>query len=143
MTFRTTSILITNHTFDYKPYHFMRKIGLHFLGSLLTAIILFACLTLYSILLDGNLYSILTFWGALVPIIAYSSSRILEKNSHLLIALVGNIIFYSFMVFMTFKHYGSDFFTVMKYSLVSSIFLMITYYYFNKYYDNISPSNSR
>ena len=115
----------------------MTKPGFHLLGSLLTSIILFGCLAIYSVLLGWNLYSSLIFWGLLVPIIAYLSSQILKTNNHLIIALLGTIFFYCFVFFMTYKHYDTDWFTVMKYSLVSSAFLIIVYYYFNKYYDKI------
>ena len=121
----------------------MRKIRLYFLAGLLTTLILIICLVAFSLVIEWHLFSAIAFWGILVPMIACLSSKILNRGNPIVIALFGITIFYSFMFFMTYKHYASDYFTLMRYSLVSSILLVVIYYYYNKLYDRIFPPDSK
>ena len=119
----------------------MRKVALHFSGSLLTATILFVCCAVFGKTIGySNIFSSIIFWGILVPIAAWLSAGILRRNIHLITALTGTAIFYAFVFFMTYKHYNTDLFTITKYSLVSSLLLPIIYHYYSKFYDKVLSS---
>lgn len=110
----------------------MRKVVFYFLGGLLTAVLLFLPMALISMGLKGmhnNVLILLTFWFICVPIIAYSSSLILKRNNRLANALIGMFPFYSVIYFMIYELSDTDFFTVMKYSFVTSVALVLCFYY--------------
>ena len=110
----------------------MRKVVFYFLGGLLTAVLLFLFMALISWGLRGmhnNVLILLTFWLICVPIIAYSSSLIMKWNNRLANALVGILLFYSFIYFMIYELSHTDFFTVVKYSFVTSVGIVLCFYY--------------
>lgn len=110
----------------------MRKVMFHCLGGLLTAVLLFLFMGLISWGLKGmhnNVFILLTFWFICVPVIAYSSSLIMKWNNPLANALVGILLFYSIMYFMIYKLSHTDVFIVVKYSFVTSVGLVVCFYY--------------
>ena len=110
----------------------MRKLVFYFLGGLLTAVLLFLLMALISYGLRGmhnNMLILLTFWFICVPIIAYSSSLITKRNNRLANSLIGILLFYSFMYFMTYKLSHTDVFIIVKYSFVTSVGLVVCFYY--------------
>ena len=110
----------------------MRKVVFYILGGLLTAGLLFILMALISWGLRGmhnNVLILLTFWFICVPITAYSSSLIMKSNNRLANALIGIFLFYSFVYFMIYKLSHTDVFTVVKYSLVTSVGLVLCFYY--------------
>lgn len=110
----------------------MRKVVFYFLGGLLTAVLLFLPMALISWGLRGmhnSVLILLTFWFICVPIIAYSSSLIMKRNNRLANALIGILLFYSFMYFMIYELSHTDVFTVVKYSFVTSVGLVLCFYY--------------
>jgi hypothetical protein len=116
----------------------MRKVALHFLGSLLTATVIFVCCAIFGNTIGySNTFSAITFWGILVPIVAYLSSGILRKNSQLITALTGTVFFYALVFFTTYDHFDTDLFTIMKYSMASSLLLLTIYHYYSKSYDKM------
>ena len=120
----------------------MTKPGLLVSASLLTAAILFASMAIFSLsitrLWSWNVFSAVAFWYILVPIIANYSSTILKTNNQFKTAVLGLVIFYAFVFFMTYKQLGTDLGIVMKYSLGSSLFLLFVYHY-----DRLFPSKSK
>lgn len=94
-------------------------------SSGLVVLSLFGLLAPYSLLLGWNFITLLLFWFILVPIISIVSSRFYNKiNKNWIAGIIGCIVFYSFMVFMIYSHYKSDFFKIMILSSLSSIFII-------------------
>src|SRR5882762_391006 len=120
----------------------MTKPSRLFSGTLLTAAILFACMAVFSLSITRlggwNLISSIVFWYILVPIIATLSSQILKTNNYFKTAILGTIIFYALVFFMTYKQLDTDLGVVMKYSLASSLFLLFVYHF-----DRLFPSKSK
>lgn len=98
-----------------------------FLAALLTAVSLFVVLIPYSLFLGWNLGSGVLFWFVLVPIVANLSSGFFRFQDNLVAAISGELLFYAFMVFMTYKHYNSDLFILMLYSVLPTLFLLVLY----------------
>jgi hypothetical protein len=117
----------------------MNKIAFHFLGGLVTASMLLACLAIISFALGWGMFSVVLFWIIMVPIIAYVSAQIFRKNNLLITAVTGVVIFYAAMFFLTYKLYETDFFAVMEYSLATSLFVIVTYHYYAIVFDKIFP----
>lgn len=110
----------------------MRTFGWYSLSALITAAMLVTSLSLFSLLLGWkSLFAIIVMWAFLVPAIAYASAKILRKNNQLLKTIFGLVLFFAFMLFMTYKHSDSDYFLVMKYSLFWSLFIVVIYYFYN------------
>lgn len=110
----------------------IRKVVFYFLGGLSTAVLLFILMALISWGLKGmhnNVFILLTFWFICVPLIAYSSSRVIKRNNRLANSLIGILLFYSFVYFMIYELTDTDFFMVVKYSFVTSMALVVCYYY--------------
>jgi hypothetical protein len=98
-----------------------------FLVTFLTAISLFVVLIPYSLFLGWNLGTGVLFWFILVPIVANLSSSFFRSPDNLVAAISGELLFYAFMVFMTYKHYESDLFILMVYSVLPTLFLLVLY----------------
>jgi hypothetical protein len=79
--------------------------------------------------MHNNVFILLTFWFICVPLIAYSSSRVIKRNNRLANSLIGILLFYSFVYFMIYELTHTDFFIVVKYSFVTSMALIVCYYY--------------
>src|SRR6267142_6846932 len=120
----------------------MIKPGRQVSASLMTAAILFACMAVFSLSITRlggwNLISAIAFWYIVVPVMANLSSQILKTNNHFKTAIVGILVFYAFVFFMTYKQLDTDFGVIMKYSLGSSMFFLFVYHY-----DRLFPSRSR
>lgn len=85
--------------------------------ALVLALALQIILVCYSYLLGWSLMSLLVFWFIIVPWMAiYLPGRISKNANHLTESLMGLVIFYAVMIFMTYKLYKSDYFQVMSFS---------------------------
>jgi hypothetical protein len=81
-------------------------------------------------------------WFIIFPgIILYLSAKLLRDKNKMWKSIVSLTIFYSFMVFMIYKHYQSDFFALMMASFVWNFFIMILVMFIERQ-DKIS-ANSR
>ena len=100
-----------------------------FLATFLTALSLFVVLVPYSLFLGWNLITTLFFWFILLPIVANLTSYFFRSPDNLVAAVLGEVLFYAFMIFMIYKHYKSDVFTVMVYSILPTLFLLLLYNY--------------
>jgi len=81
----------------------------------------------FSLLAGWNIVTLLVFWFVIVPWIAvYIPGKASQNKNHLLESLVGLVLFYSFMMFLIYDHYQSDYFLVMMAScLVNLAFVTI------------------
>lgn len=82
----------------------------------------------YSMLIGWNLATLVLFWFLIIPgLTLYLPTLVSNNKSHLLESLVGLVIFYSFMVFMTYKLYDTDHFKVMMVScMVNAIVVLMS-----------------
>jgi hypothetical protein len=88
---------------------------------------LFVILIPYSVFLGWNLGTSVLFWFILVPIVANLSSGFFRFPDNLAAAILGELLFYAFMVFMTYKHYKNDLFMLMLYSVLPTVLLLVLY----------------
>lgn len=81
----------------------------------------------YSLFLKWDLLSLLLFWFVTVPfVILFSSTKFLKKKNAIWKSVISLISFYSLMVFMIYKHYQSDFFTIMMISFLWNLLIMLS-----------------
>lgn len=97
-----------------------------FLATFLTAISLFVALMVYSLLLKLNLVTGLIFFVILLPIVANLSSTFFSSPKNLGVAISGMLLFYAFMIFMTYK---TDVSILIAYSVLPTFFLVFLYNY--------------
>lgn len=96
---------------DKSIAHHLKSISLVFVGLLILLIP-------YSLLLGWNLLTLFVFWFALVPAAAVKIPTLFSGRDHSLFeSLVGLLLFYVFMVFMTYKLYDTGYFQVMLFGL--------------------------
>jgi len=87
-----------------------------------------ACLVLalYTFLLGFTFPSSVLFWFFILPgLIIFLCSKFFNSPSGIRNAMVTIVIFYSFMVFMIYRHFPSDFFTLMMISFLWNFLIMI------------------
>jgi len=96
-------------------------------GALVVPIGLVIVLIPFSIFIGWNLVTLILFWFVITPgLTIYLPKIVLKKIHHPSYSLVGFIIFYTFMVFMTYKHYMTDYFQIMALSCIINLVLMST-----------------
>ena len=84
-------------------------------------------LALHGLLLKWHLATLLMFWFVVVPlVILFLSAKFFKERNTLWRSLMSLVIFYSFMVFMIYKHYQSDFFLIMMVSFVWNALIMLS-----------------
>lgn len=89
------------------------------LKTLCVPVILFILLLPFSFLTGWNIATALFYWFFLIPFVAEYVPTIFSDNKNKLKeSLIGLLIFYSFIIFMIYKHYDSDFFFLMMLSAV-------------------------
>ncbi len=92
--------------------------------------ILILVLIPYSIFLGWNAITLILFWFILVPLVAHYSSRIIKDvKNNLIPAMGGAFLFYSVMIILTYKQYESDYFTIIKYSVIPSLLIILVINY--------------
>ena len=80
-------------------------------------LVLFILLLPFSFLTEWNSATAVIYWIFLTPFVAEYIPTIFSKNKDQLTqSLIGMLIFYSFMVLMTYKHYQTDMFFIMMVS---------------------------
>ncbi len=85
-------------------------------------VILFILLLPFSFLTGWNIATAIICWFFLIPFVAeYVPTIFSADKNQLKESLIGLLIFYSFMIFMIYKHYDSDFFFIMVLSAVVNI----------------------
>jgi len=94
----------------------------NFKQTLIVPLGAFIALILFSFTLGWNILTLLLFWFLFIPFLASTLPTIISKNEfNLRHSIIGLIIFYSFMVFMIYEHYQSDYFIIMLISLICNI----------------------
>lgn len=79
----------------------------------------------YSLLLGWNLITLVIFWFLIVPFVILFLTSWLLKEDHITIKpLVSLIVFYSFLVWMIYKHFESDAFAIMMFSFLYNFLVM-------------------
>ena len=97
----------------------------YFKVAILIPLCVFVVLAPYSFLLGWNGITLIVFWFFVVPgVILYLSSRFFKDSGVTGKAMVSLITFYSIMVFMTYKHFQSDYFAVMLFSFLFNSLVM-------------------
>jgi hypothetical protein len=77
-------------------------------------VILFILLFPFGFITGWNLTTLVIYWFFLTPFVAEYVPTIFSKDKNQLVeSLTGMLIFYSFMGFMTYKHYQTDMFFIM------------------------------
>ena len=77
-------------------------------------VILFILLFPFGFITGWNLTTLVIYWFFLTPFVAEYVPTIFSKDKNQLVeSLTGMLIFYSFMVLMTYKHYQTDMFFIM------------------------------
>jgi hypothetical protein len=85
-------------------------------------VILFIFLLPFSFLTGWNSATAVIYWLFLFPFVAeYVPTIFSTEKNQLKESLIGLLIFYSFMLFMTYKNYDSDFFFIMMLSAVINV----------------------
>lgn len=103
-----------------------KKLKNHIVSCLTIPIGIAAILVPYSLLVGWNLVTLFLFWFLITPILSVYIPTLISKNkNHFSESISGLLLFYSFMVFMIYKHYQSDFFYVMMVSCVINVILII------------------
>ena len=103
----------------------MKTLGLNvFLSSFLTAFLLFGFFTVFFQVFNPDLITGLIFFVVLLPIAANLSSIFFSSTKNLRVALLGMLIFYGFMIFMT---YETDIAVLILYSIVPAVLLITVY----------------
>jgi hypothetical protein len=91
-------------------------------GTVIVPVGLTAVLILFSMIVGWNAVTVILYFFFVVPSLAIYLPRVVsEKRSLAFKSLMGLIIFYAFMVFMTYDHYASDYFQVMMIGFVVNI----------------------
>lgn len=94
-------------------------------GIFIVSISLFLVLIPFSMVIGWNFFTAILFWLVLTPALAiYLPTAILKKKDHLMDSLIGMVIFYAFMVFMTYDHYKTDYFKLMIVSLMINMMVV-------------------
>jgi len=85
-----------------------------------------AALIFFSMVFGWNLGSLLAFWFFVAPFLAlYLPVTVSGSENRGFKSSVGLVIFYSFMVFMIYDHYQSDYFRVMMFSFVVNFLVVL------------------
>jgi len=97
---------------------------------LIIPLCVFLVLALCSLLVRFNVITVflyyILFWFIILPgIILYLSSKLLRKEHSVWKAMVSMATFYGFMVFMTYKHYATDYFMLVMISFLWNSGVMI------------------
>ncbi len=83
-------------------------------GMLVVPVGAFLLLVSYSMLLSWNLGTMILFWCYLLPVTAYYLPiKVTGRQDRFIKTTGGLLLFYGFMVFMTYSHYQSDYFVLM------------------------------
>jgi hypothetical protein len=102
-----------------------KDLGCYFLRLLLIQVCIMLVLVPYSTFLGWNGLTLFGFWFIILPVLSiYLSSRFLGKKTGVLHAMAVLVFFYSFMVFMIYKHFQTDFFAVMMISMFWNLLIM-------------------
>src|SRR5688572_31410828 len=109
------------------------KTARHLIKRYLIVIVLiplcvFLVLVPFSLLLGWNTLTIFLFWFVILPlIILYLSSKLIQSanRNKLWYAMISMVCFYGFVVFMTYKHYQTDFFTLTMASFVWNLLITL------------------
>ena len=95
------------------------------LRVLLVATGLFIVLIPVSMFLGWNLITCVLYWFIAVPVMSFVLPTLIRPHgSHLIESLLGLTVFYAFMGFMIYKHFTSDFFTLMMVSFVFNLIVI-------------------
>ena len=79
-----------------------------------------------SLLIGWNLATMIIFWYLLVPVFTVGVSwRLFKDKNPIWVPLLGLIIFYGGLIFMTYDHYLTDYFDIMLVSLATNL-IMVT-----------------
>ena len=85
-------------------------------------VLLFILLLPFSFLTGWNMATLIIYWFFVTPFVAEYVPTIFSKNKNQLVeSLTGMLIFYSFMGFMTYKHYQTDMFFIIMVSCVINL----------------------
>ena len=99
-------------------------------GTLGVFLLMFIILAAIGLTLGSIFMGALVFWFMIVPSVALNLPPKISKNEdHRFESLAGMGLFYAFMVLMIYKHYQSDYFTLMMVSAVCNLLLI---YYLTK-----------
>ena len=80
----------------------------------------------YALLLGWNLLTAFLFWFIIVPGLSlFLNAEFFKTKINSWRAMVSMTIFYAFMVFMTYKHFETDFFAVMMLSFLWNLLIMV------------------
>lgn len=102
-----------------------RHLLVYFKIAILIPLCLFVVMAPYSLLLGWNVITLIIFWFFIVPgVILYLSARLFKDSRVTGKAMVSLITFYSIMVFMTYKHFQSDYFAMMLFSFLFNLLVM-------------------
>lgn len=101
--------------------------AIRYLIPLIIALILFLVMAAIGLIMGGNSPLSFGFWFFIVPVIAITIPSIISKNTYsiILLASIGSLLFYTFVIFITYKHYQTDYFKVMMASMIWNSALMI------------------
>ncbi|MEX2231293.1 MAG: hypothetical protein WD824_03990 [Cyclobacteriaceae bacterium] len=98
----------------------------HFIVVVFIPACVFLALILSSLVPGFEPIKFFLLWFIIFPgIILYLSAMLLRERNKMWKSIVSLTSFYGFMVFMIYKHYQSDFFTLMMASFVWNFFVMI------------------
>jgi len=108
----------------------MKSFSINFyLAAFLTALVLFLVLVPYAMVLGWNLITAVTFLYILIPVLSYLCTKVFITSNRLLTSISGALFFYAFMIFMIYKHYKSDQFQIMIYSIIPTVIVLIILHY--------------
>ena len=120
----------------------MKNVQPVLLGALFTGVTLAVLLTAFSLLVSPQMSDstllLIAFWYLVVPIIANLSTLVVRTKTPFKTLVAGILLFYAFVFLMTYKLTDTDWFVVMKYSLLSNLSVLFVYHY-----DRLFPIKSK
>lgn len=94
-----------------------RKLAANVSGIVSVPITLFILLLPFSLITGWNIVTVLLYWFLIVPFAAeYIPTVFFNEKNQLVRSVIGTIIYYSFMLFLSRAYYQSDLYQVMAIS---------------------------
>ena len=94
-------------------------------GTLIVPLGLAIVFTLYSLVIENNLFTVVLFWIVITPgVTIYLPTLVSRNKNHFFESVCGMAIFYALVIFMIYDHYMTDYFQLMIWTLIVNLILV-------------------